>query len=145
MGNEFRQDDGLGPYMARQLRAQNLIGIKVMENNGDCTQIFEPANSSKQLLLVDAVKSGRVPGTIFRLNRDQLLESREFFSYSTHAVGLWQCISMAKMLDTLPGLIYFFGIEGRNFGYGNVLTPTVEKAAQKLLPDILNLLQGNAL
>ena len=136
LGNEFRQDDGLGPYIARHSTILGLEGLKVVENSGDCIELMEVWKRENRVILVDAVRSGRPPGTIFQITNWTTFETSDAIPFSSHAVGLSDCISLSRMLGSLPQSVHFFGVEGKDFGYGNTLSGEVKKSAEKILVEI---------
>ncbi len=81
-----------------------------------------------RVFIVDALCSGGAPGSIQRIDasRDTLPASLK--QTSTHAFGLAAAIELARALNTLPGVVVIFGIEGANFEYGETLSPTVHEA-----------------
>ena len=66
IGNEYRGDDGLGLIVARRLRERHLPKVTIMEIGGDLTVLGETWQGAETVILVDAVASGREPGTIYR-------------------------------------------------------------------------------
>jgi hydrogenase maturation protease len=123
LGNTLRGDDGAGPAVAERLRAR---GVDVL--------VEEPANlmdawvDADDVVVVDTVQSGEVPGTVHRLDvRHQPLPSG-FRSGSTHLLGIADAIEFARVLDRLPAGLRVIGIEGGSFAIGEGLSPEVERA-----------------
>ncbi|MDE3212602.1 MAG: hydrogenase maturation protease [Bacteroidota bacterium] len=142
LGNEFRRDDGLGPFVVRHSIFQSFENLFILENEGDCTQIFETERICRQILIVDAVRSGRRPGTVFHLEIPGNLDYPEVFSYSTHGIGLLECIAIAKVTGAFPDRLVFLGVEGKDFGYGQGLCMEVRKGAEEVLATIVRILGG---
>ncbi len=132
VGNAFRGDDGLGLFVARQLRALALNGVTVLEQSGEGTALVEAWGDAHQVIVVDAVSSGSAPGTIHRFEVvDQPLPTL-FSGSSTHAFGLAEAIELARRLDRLPDQLVIYGVEGKAFELGTGLSPEVENAVKIL-------------
>jgi hydrogenase maturation protease len=51
-----------------------------------------------------------------------------FADASGHAWGLAQTLALGRVLKQLPPYLTIYGIEGRNFGLGQQLSPEVNRA-----------------
>lgn len=136
IGNEYRQDDGVGIYIARSLRRRQLPDAAVLEHQSEATALIERWQDFKTVILVDAVSSGEKPGTVFRfvIPPDRLPKS--VFCASTHTFNIADCIELARTLNQLPRKLIVYGIEGKNFQMDEGLSKEVLMAAQKVIDDI---------
>ncbi len=138
IGNEFRGDDGVGPFLARELGRLNLRGIRVIEQGGEGTDLIAAWEGADFVILADAVVSGGRPGEIFRFELPgEPLPKAIFSRQSTHAFGLFEAIGLSETLGTLPARMVIFGIEGAKFEAGAGLSPDVEAAAGAVLAKII--------
>jgi hydrogenase maturation protease len=133
VGNAYRSDDGAGVVAARKLAEHRLPGVRVVEMIGEGTSLVEAWKGAPSVLLVDAVSSGAVPGTIhlFVPQAGPLptgLERR-----SSHSFGLAEAVEVARALDRLPPRLVIYGIEGRLFNSGQGLSPEVERAVGEVV------------
>lgn len=139
LGNEFRGDDGVGPFLARNLAAMNVPGLKVIEQSGEGTDLMTAWQGIDFVIAADAVVSGQPAGTIFRFELPgDTIPGALFSKHSTHAFGLFQAIELSRTLGTMPEKIIIFGIEGKNFAAGDSLTQDVEKAAGVVLSRVVD-------
>jgi hydrogenase maturation protease len=129
VGNEFRGDDGVGPFIARKIRAKKMPATLVEIHRGETTSLLELWSNAAAVILVDAVASSARPGKIYRLNPRRQSIPSSLFSFSTHNFGLAAAVRLAKTLNRLPPCLIIYGIEGKNFEKGTGLSPEVEKAA----------------
>ena len=60
-GNTDRADDGAGILVARRLRE---LGLDALEHAGDGFALLELWHGSDDVVLVDAMSSGALPGTV---------------------------------------------------------------------------------
>ena len=137
IGNSFRQDDGAGLTVARQLRIRAGERIDVTEHDGDGTSLLDVWEGARVVVLVDAVRSGAAPGTIhvFDVRAAGLPESASWSS--SHSLGVADAVTLATRLDRLPHTLLIYGIEGRCFGFGTGLSPDVERAASEVVERLL--------
>jgi hydrogenase maturation protease len=133
IGNEFRNDDGLGVYVARRLRKLNLPHIKAVEHSGEGAQLAELWKSKRYVIVIDATASGAEPGTIFRFDTAKQSIPTKFFHYSTHDFSVAESIEVSRVLSTLPERLVVYGIEGINYSQGDTLSPIAKKTAEYVL------------
>lgn len=134
LGNRYRQDDGVGPWMAEQLRK---AGLEVLEVGDDLTRLVEGWAGANEAIVVEAVVSNCPAGTLHVLEVGAAPLPAVFERLSSHAFGLAQAIELSRTLGSLPLRTVIYGIEGRRFGSGEELGPEVMDAARKLVQTIL--------
>lgn len=136
VGNALRSDDAAGLYAARQIQAENLPGIAVVEASGEGARLIEACQGADTVIVIDAVQSGARAGTIYHFDaRVDSLPSR-FFHYSTHAFGVAEAIELARVLNELPPHLSVYGIEGQSFAAGVGLCDEVRQAAQIVAQEV---------
>jgi len=133
VGNAYRGDDGAGIAVARKLAAQSLPGVRVMEMNGEGTSLVEAWKDAPSALLVDAVSSGAVPGTIHRFEAQAGPLPTELEYRSSHSFGVAEAVEVARALGRLPPRLVIYGIEGSLFAPDQELSPEVEKAVRQVV------------
>ena len=80
---------------------------------------------------------GAPPGTLHRLDLRTQEFPREFSRCSTHAFGVAEAVELARELNHLPGCLIFHGMEGKDIGSGEGLSPEVERTLSPTLECIL--------
>jgi hydrogenase maturation protease len=138
VGNGYRSDDAVGLYVSRRIEREKIRNVSVINGISDGTSLLDLWDKREQVILIDAVCSGREAGFLHRF--DGLAENipEEYFSaYSTHSFTIPGTIELGKTLNMLPRKMVVFGIEGRNFEAGNKLSPSVKQAAQILIIEII--------
>jgi hydrogenase maturation protease len=130
IGNPFRSDDGVGPWVAEQLRG---AGYDVQVHAGDGTGLLDLFATRTTLILIDATRSNAPPGTLVSLDANAAPLQADFFHYSTHRFGLAEAVETARALGSLPHRLTVYGIEGQDFGAGIGLSVPVACAAKVLV------------
>ncbi len=133
IGNEFRSDDALGLLVARQVKRAWEKRIRVVEHSGEGMSLMEAWGGAGRVILVDALNSGDLPGSIHRLNAGSSRIPRRFFHYSSHAFGVAEAIELARELDRLPPTTLVYGIDGAVFEAGVGLSDPVLRSIPLLL------------
>jgi hydrogenase maturation protease len=91
------------------------------------SQLWSVLDDREKLILIDAARTGRPPGTAFRLVwPDPAVETS--FGPSSHGVGLGAALALADRLGKLPGRVVLFGIEGQDWGPAEDVSPAVARA-----------------
>jgi hydrogenase maturation protease len=141
IGNEYRNDDGVGLFVARKLKEIRLRDVSICELSGEGVELMEAMENRSTVFLVDAVYSGAPHGTTYRIDAaSQKIPSR-FFHYSTHSFSVAESIELARTIGRLPNQCILFGIEGKDFGAGMALTETVLEAAEEVVAAICSEIQ----
>ncbi|MBL8174907.1 MAG: hydrogenase maturation protease, partial [Bryobacterales bacterium] len=87
IGNSMRGDDAAGILLAEAL------GGIAMESP-DAAEILAAWEGAEDLVLVDAVKSGAAPGTIYRIDASHQPLPADLFTSNSHHFGLAQAIEL---------------------------------------------------
>jgi hydrogenase maturation protease len=135
IGNPDRGDDAAGVLAARHVH-----GGRVIEW-ADCSVLLDLWEDADDVIVIDAMCSGRPAGTIQRFDawRDRL-PAHGFVS--THAFGVAEAVEMARALDRLPGRLTVYGIEASDLTVGAAPCPEVAAAAQDVAAAINRDLEG---
>jgi hydrogenase maturation protease len=136
IGHRFRSDDGLGPYVVRQINERKFDGIVARELNGDFTNIIELLKNYQELIVVDASIAGQPLGSyqVIDYIKDGL--SVDWAQSSTHGLGIAEGLQLAAALGVLPEKVTVYAVEAGNFDPGNQLSPEVLEAANKIILEI---------
>jgi hydrogenase maturation protease len=137
IGNAFRRDDGAGIAAARRAAARHLPGLEVAEASGEGAGLMDLWRGRAEVHLVDAVRSGARPGTVFRFEASSGPLPTRFFSYSTHAFSVAEAVETARALGELPPRLVVHGVEGENFDNGEGLSPCVEAGVASIMAALL--------
>lgn len=138
-GNPDRGDDAAGPLVARRLRE---MGIAASEHSGDALSLLDAWQGEDEVVLVDAVVTGKRPGTVSvwdALAAPLVGQSR---LGSSHAFGLAEAIALGRTLGSLPRSLTLYGIEGGRFELGapprKSVLRGVERVARKIYEHCVN-------
>ncbi|MEJ2167334.1 MAG: hydrogenase maturation protease [Deltaproteobacteria bacterium] len=129
VGNEHRQDDGVGIFIVRHPALLHFPGGRVAESQRDGTHLMELWKGAGIVFVFDAVYTRSTAGTIYRLDAVKERLPADLLRLSTHTLGVTEAVELSRILNQLPTELIFFGIEGKDFGQGQGLSPKCEQAA----------------
>src|SRR5690242_8645281 len=98
-GNPDRGDDAAGRLVARRLRE---FGVEARENSGDALDLLDSWQGAGEIILVDAVVTGRRPGTVSVWDALAAPPAIPSSLGASHAFGWPEAVGLARMLGTLP-------------------------------------------
>ena len=132
------KDDGVGIEAARKLRELGLgEGVAILERQNTDLSLLVLAKEASKLVIVDAVQSGRPPGTVTRFSLDEL-SSRSLKARISHEPGLYDLISLARQVGISPASVIIAAVEPADCGPGEGLTKAVADAVPRLLDVLLS-------
>jgi len=135
VGNTLRQDDGVAPLIAEQLlstKSEILNNLKILNVNDKPENAIDEAVKIKpaKTVIIDAADFGGRVGETRIIPHDQIPET----TLSTHTFPL---AIIAKMIEQDTGSpVYFLGIQPGKMGWGEGLSPEVEKTADQIIKSL---------
>ncbi len=141
LGSEYRCDDGAGPLVAARA-VESAGGGEDIGPLTDPLDLLGAWDGAALAIVVDAVRSGRPPGTVsvFELTQADGTDVVTPAPVSTHGIGLAGVLSLARMTGTAPARVVLVGIEGERFERGTGLSPPVEAALSPAVRRVVELL-----
>ncbi len=140
LGSEYRRDDGAGPLVAARAVEEAGTGRDVgpITDPLDLLGVWDGADLA---VVVDAVRSGAVPGTVHVVELEGGgLPSGRSGTTSTHGIGLAGVVRLSRAVGAAPRRVVVVGIEGEDFGRGTGLSPAVEAALPGAVDRIVDLI-----
>jgi hydrogenase maturation protease len=135
IGNLLLKDEGIGVHLVQKLAGIiDNANVKIIDAGTSPDFLSLVDGNIDKLIVVDAVKTGNEPGTIYRLTLDDLeLDSKS--PVSLHEIGVLDSLKIMALFDRLPESTVIIGIEPKTIDFGLDLSPEVEEK----LPEIINL------
>jgi hydrogenase maturation protease len=140
IGNPDRGDDTLGRIIARSLRTRVPGDVRVVELDGEASALLAELQQARQAWLIDAARSGTIPGTIHRLDCSTADLPIPSGTVSSHGFGVAEAIALARALDVLPSQCIVYAIEMADPTIGAALSPEVtavlDDVAKRVLAEL---------
>ena len=146
IGNDYRQDDGVGPRVAREV-ARAAPGVVDVGPLGEPLDLLGAWDGADLAVIIDAVRSGGEPGTVSVVEFDHNGKSARpqtatVGTTSTHGIGIAGAVRIAQVLGTAPRRIVVVAIEAGDLGQGAQLTPEVEHAVPIATRRVIELVES---
>lgn len=141
IGNLILRDEGVGVHAVRELEGRDLPrGVEVIDGGTATMELLPVIQEAEGIIVIDALKGGGEPGTIYRVCPDDLMAETERL-LSLHQVGLLEVLGMARQLGGDPQVV-IIGVEPKEISWGMELTPEVEAKLPQVIETVLAELQG---
>lgn len=138
VGNRDRGDDGIGPIVIDHLR-DSAPQLETLVAEGDLSDLVLRWSSNQDVIVVDAVRSARPPGSVTTTDALSRGLPTEASLLSSHGVGLAETVELARLLDRLPQSLVVVGVEAQSFGQFEPLSEAVAAAIPAALQQVLQL------
>jgi hydrogenase maturation protease len=141
IGNLILRDEGVGVHAVRELERKQLPAhVEVIDGGTYLMDLLSIIQEAERIIVIDALKGGGEPGTIYRVTPDDLMGETER-TLSLHQVGLLEVLGMVRQLGGDPQVV-IIGVEPKEISWGMELTPEVEAKLPKVIETVLGELQG---
>jgi len=136
VGNLLFKDEGVGVHVAQRLAAKTLPpGVQVIDCGTSLLDAVSYIAKAQRLIVVDAVRAGAEPGTIFRFqDRDISEPPRKLVSL--HQLTLLEALEMVDKVGRRPPTT-IIGVEPKDVGMGTELSPEIERVVPKVVDLVL--------
>ena len=132
IGNLLLGDEGMGIHFVRMLNEDDLdyANLEIIEG-GICPEFASFVEDAHKLIIVDAIKGGKVPGTLYRFNIDDVLIDLPM-KLSLHQMSVIDSLKILRLVGKEPKDTIVIGIEPKNIACGLELSPEVKKGLAEL-------------
>ena len=135
IGNTMLKDEGIGVRVAEKMMEMSLPPeVEVMDGGIKGLDLLYYIEGRKKVIVVDAVKAGAPPGTLFRFT-DNDLAAKKGIMRSAHGIDFSDVIAVARFTGTKPAEVIFLGIEPYDLSVSMELSPKIEE----MIPILINL------
>ena len=137
VGNILLRDEGAGVRAVEVLREMDLPrGVEALDGGTLGVDRVALIADRERLIVIDVVRAGGPPGTVYRLSPDDL--SRPDVPHiSLHQTGLLEALLMAGRLGCAPREVTIFGVEPRVIDYGLDLSREVTAVLPRVIGLVL--------
>lgn len=140
IGNILLRDDGIGIRVVQELADKGtLTNVELVDGGTSTLDMLGLFLSHDRIIVVDSLRGGHPPGTIFRLTPEQL-GSYMRGSASLHEVQILDVVQLAAMLGHAPEVL-IIGIEPKEIELSMQLSPDIED----LLPWLVDAVEAEVL
>jgi hydrogenase maturation protease len=137
-GNSNRTDDGVGVFVAQQLKAflkeQTKQDVKIFDAGTGGIDVMFQARGSSRLIIIDACQTGSEAGAIFQVPGEELEREREV-SYSLHDFRWDDALYAGRKIfrENFPKDVTVFLIEAESLDLGLEMNKSVIASAERIV------------
>ncbi|MCX7854553.1 MAG: HyaD/HybD family hydrogenase maturation endopeptidase [Anaerolineae bacterium] len=142
VGNILLSDEGVGVHVVRLLRERYRFPqeVDILDGGTMGLDLLPYVEDTDRLLIVDAVQMDAPPGTVARLEGEQIPAVLNL-KYSPHQAGVSDLLAAARLLGRSPAEVVLWGVQPASLEVGLELSPTVAAQVEVLLQNVLAELQ----
>jgi len=140
VGNLLLKDEGLGIHV---VQAMQKMSLKVDDeltiiDGGTCPDILYllPEEIDK-LIVVDAVRGGGEPGTIYRFTPKDITSKRGIVA-SVHQLGIWESLTNVEYEGVNLKDIVIIGVEPKEIDWGLEVSQEIKKKIPQVIAQVNN-------
>jgi hydrogenase maturation protease len=144
VGNILLRDEGIGVRVVEELQRRYDFpeNVQLVDGGTQGLWLLATLEDADRLIVIDAVLGPGQPGTIYRLERDDLpkgLRSKQ----SAHDSDLVEALNLCALMEVGPESVVVVGIQPENIEpFGLDLTHTVSCRMEELILGVLSELRN---
>jgi hydrogenase maturation protease len=136
MGNLIYKDEGIGVHVIEKMNKMELPGhIELLDIGTSTLDLISYLEGVEKLVVIDAMKAGGTPGTIYKCRPEDLLPAQEG-PISLHEIGLLETLDMAKKKGLEIDAVVI-GVEPKVFDWGMELSDEVKSKIPTIIEAVL--------
>ena len=136
-------DDGVGVKVIQHLGEHYLFPPDVILFDGGTLglDLLPQLEGIDRLLIVDAIETGKPPGTLAKMTGDDIPVAMET-KLSPHQMGLKDLLAVAMLQGIKPPEMVLLGIQPENIDLGMDLSPKVGARFDELVQSVIKELES---
>lgn len=133
VGNLLLSDEGVGVHVAHELIQTDLPpNVSIVEGGTDGFRLIDIITEADRLIVVDAVRGGAEPGSLYRFDIDEVRHSPAGFKTSVHQIGILEVIDLSELIGKKPHTTVI-GIEPKSLAMSMELTPEIRDRIPRII------------
>jgi hydrogenase maturation protease len=137
VGNLLLKDEGIGIHVVQELQKRQLPnGVEVVDGATSGMNLLALFPEASRLIIVDCVKGGKEPGTIYKFTPDEVKKREWRLMTSLHDVNLADVLQLAEQMNEMPEEVVIIGVEPKELDYGVELSPELEAKLPQVIEEV---------
>jgi hydrogenase maturation protease len=137
VGNLLLRDEGVGVHVATNLQELPLPdNIEVIEGGTDGFKLFHLIMEADRLIVVDCVKGGDEPASVYRFDIDDFDHFPDVYKTSVHQISITEVVNLSGTMREPPKTT-IIGVEPDEISMSMELSPKVQAKLARVLEIIL--------
>ena len=146
IGNILLHDEGVGVRAIEELeqRFSFPAGVELVDGGTCGLELRDTICGRDLLLIIDAMKHGGPPGTVYRLD-DHQVPAHFHSRISPHQLGISDLLATISLTGSLPPRMILLGVEPADLSTGLGLSPEVAGGLEKVVRAVVEELAGQGM
>jgi len=138
VGNLLLSDEGVGLRVVERLATTYDLpeGVRILDGGTLGLDLLYYLEGVENLLIVDAVEMGKEPGTLLRMEGDEV-PSFLSIKMSPHQIGIPDMLFAARLKDLYPRNVVLWGVQPAVLDTGLELSPPVAAQVNALVDEVV--------
>jgi len=133
VGNLIMSDEGVGVHIANRMMEMDLPPhVHVVEGGTDGFGLMNVIQEADRMILIDAVKGGGEPGSIYRFDIEDCPADANIFKTSVHQISILEVITLSGLIGSTPKTT-IIGVEPKSLEMGMELSPEIEAKIPRVI------------
>ncbi len=142
VGNLLLSDEGVGIHVVKELMEMDLPpGVSVVDGGTHGFGLLDFITDADRLIIIDAVKGGGEPGTVYTFKIDNLENHIGEIKLSVHQFGILEMLNLATLFGRVPETTVI-GIEPKSVDFGTELSYEVRSKIHKVIELVMEELKN---
>jgi hydrogenase maturation protease len=138
IGNVLLSDEGVGVHVASEIAKMDLpSGVSVVEGGTDGFRLLNVITEADRLIIIDAVKGGADPGSIYCFDIDEVRSCPSGFKTSVHQIGILEVIDLSGLIGKTPHTTVI-GIEPKSLDMAMELSPEIMEKVPRIIQLVMD-------
>ena len=138
IGNVLLCDEGVGVHVANELMKMDLPpSVSVVEGGTDGFRLLNVITDADRLIIVDTVRGGAAPGSIYRFDIDEVRSCPSGFKTSVHQIGILEVIDLSGLIGKTP-YTTVIGVEPKSLEMCMELSPEIGEKVHRVIELVLD-------
>jgi hydrogenase maturation protease len=132
LGNLVHGDDGLGVHAIQRLQKDPTVphSVKLLDGGTQGLSLIPHLSGFDRMLVLDAIDAGRDPGTLIRLEGEDVHKMPG--KPSVHQLGFADLMIALNLLDSSPKEVIVLGVQPQSTEWTAELSAPVQAALENL-------------
>jgi len=133
VGNLLLSDEGVGVHVAQRMMELDMPPeVQVVEGGTDGFGLVNIITQADRMILIDAVKGGGQPGSMYRFDLEDCPPYPDIFKTSVHQISILEVINLSSLIGSTPHTT-IIGVEPACIEMGMELSPPIEAKIPKVI------------
>jgi hydrogenase maturation protease len=126
-------DEGVGVHVAQRMMEMDMPPeVHVVEGGTDGFGLAHVILQADRMILIDAVKGGGQPGSIYRFDIQDCPPFPDTFKTSVHQISILEVINLSGLIGSTPRTT-IIGVEPKSLEMGMQLSPEIEEKIPRVI------------